>query len=532
MTGQIHSVSSKRTDPRANDNSAVPILLVDDNAGKRLSLKAILSPLGYRVVEAESGADALRALIHEDFAVILMDVRMPIMDGFETAGYIRQRVQSELTPIIFITAQDKAEATNLKAYDLGAADFITSPINPAELRAKVSVFANLYLRAEQLSERGRELQESANQLTLLTEAAPIGIFRIDADDNYLYTNPSWTEITGIAFADAVGRPLDFVMSPQTRSPIRAAPPGNAGSDSTWSHRFEVDQPADTPPRIVQLTAKPLVGQDDARLGWVGTIADVTADAAAQAAMVAAKDVAEATVLMQNNFAASASHELKTPTASILGFIEEVLDNEHLSEADRRTLDIVYRNAQRLSQLIDDLLVLGTADIDPLVMHAEPMELVPLVQGLVSAFSAIASAVDVDLAFDPVPDPGVESPVAFADPQRLEQSLTNLISNALKFTPPGGRISIGISCLAEGGSVQLTVRDTGMGIEPSAIANIFDRFYRADSVMRTDIKGSGLGLAIAQRMIAAQNGQLCVTSVVGKGSVFTVTLPAARRVANL
>jgi len=87
-------------------------------------------------------------------------------------------------------------------------------------------------------------------------------------------------------------------------------------------------------------------------------------------------------------------------------------------------------------------------------------------------------------------------------------------------------------LAEGGSVQLTVRDTGMGIEPSAIANIFDRFYRADSVMRTDIKGSGLGLAIAQRMIAAQNGQLCVTSVVGKGSVFTVTLPAARRVANL
>ncbi len=143
MIGQIHSVNSQGADRRAIDNSAVPILLVDDNAGKRLSVKAILSPLGYRVVEAESGGDALRTLIRENFAVILMDVRMPIMDGFETAGYIRQRVQSELTPIIFITAQDKAEATSLKAYDLGAADFITSPINPAELRAKVSVFANL-----------------------------------------------------------------------------------------------------------------------------------------------------------------------------------------------------------------------------------------------------------------------------------------------------------------------------------------------------------------------------------------------------
>lgn len=532
MIGQIHSVNSQGADRRAIDNSAVPILLVDDNAGKRLSVKAILSPLGYRVVEAESGGDALRTLIRENFAVILMDVRMPIMDGFETAGYIRQRVQSELTPIIFITAQDKAEATSLKAYDLGAADFITSPINPAELRAKVSVFANLYLRAEQLSERTRQLQESSDQLMLLTEAAPIGIFRVDADDNYLYTNPSWTEITGVAFADAVGRPLDFVMNPQTRSQNPGESPENTGSDSTWSHRFEVDQPAGMPVRIVQLTAKALVSEDGARLGRVGTIADVTADTAARAAMVAARDVAEATVVMQNNFAASASHELKTPTASILGFIEEVLDNELLSEDDRRTLDIVYRNAERLSRLIDDLLILGQDEADQAKMRAEPTALVPLVQSLVASFSATASAVDVALAFDPVPDPDVEPPVALADPQRLEQSLTNLISNALKFTPPGGRISIGTRCGDGDGSVQLTVRDTGMGIGPSAIDNIFDRFYRSDTVMRTDIKGSGLGLAIAHRMIAAQNGQLCVTSVVGKGSVFTVTLPAAHRVANL
>lgn len=128
---------------------------------------------------------------------------------------------------------------------------------------------------------------------------------------------------------------------------------------------------------------------------------------------------------------------------------------------------------RLSQLIDDLLVLGQAEIGPSMMH-------------------------------------------------LEQALTNLVSNAIKFTPKGGEVEISVRNDAE--TVQVRVTDTGMGIEPTELDRIFDRFYRSTTTVDAAVKGTGLGLAIAKKMIEAQNGQICVTSTVGRGSTFTITFP--------
>ena len=116
---------------------------------------------------------------------------MPIMDGFETAALIRQRRQSEMTPIIFITAHASDEIENTDHYAEGAVDFIFAPVPPDELRAKVSVFAKLFCRAEDLAAQAREVQASADQLRLLTDAAPIGIFQTDAENQYVYTNPRW-----------------------------------------------------------------------------------------------------------------------------------------------------------------------------------------------------------------------------------------------------------------------------------------------------------------------------------------------------
>ena len=138
--------------------------MIDDDAAKRLALKAVLAPLGYDVVEADSGAAGLRCLMADDFAVILLDVRMPIMDGFETAALIRLRKQSEMTPIIFVTAHE-ADEIMTDRYAEGAVDFITTPVHPDELRAKVSVFANLFLQAQANAAKARELQSSADQLT-------------------------------------------------------------------------------------------------------------------------------------------------------------------------------------------------------------------------------------------------------------------------------------------------------------------------------------------------------------------------------
>src|SRR6195256_3694194 len=147
---------------QATINSLVNILIVDDDSTKRFALKAILARLGENVGEASSGADGLRQLLRQEFAVVLLDVRMPLMDGFETAQLIRQRPRSELTPIIFVTALDQAETDMGRGYDLGAVDFVFAPVVPAILRAKVSVFVELY-RAQQ------ELRRYRTQLERLVQ---------------------------------------------------------------------------------------------------------------------------------------------------------------------------------------------------------------------------------------------------------------------------------------------------------------------------------------------------------------------------
>jgi len=152
----------------------VNILVVDDDATKRFALRTVLAPLDENVVEASSGADALRQLLRNEFAVVLLDVRMPIMDGFETAQLIRQRPRSELTPLIFVTALDQAETDMGRGYNLGAVDFVFAPVVPAILRAKVMVFVELY-RAQQ------ELRRYRTQLETLVEERTIALTAINRE---------------------------------------------------------------------------------------------------------------------------------------------------------------------------------------------------------------------------------------------------------------------------------------------------------------------------------------------------------------
>jgi len=222
----------------------VPILVVDDNAAKRLALRSVLMPLGYHIVEADSGVAALRCVTDQDFAVILLDVRMPVMDGFETAALIRQREQSETTPIIFVTAYG-ADEISVDRYAGGAVDFLFAPVPPNELRAKVSVFAALYRKATELAARAETVQASAEEFKLLVEVVPVGVFRTDAQDRLVYTNPRWSELTGISATDAVGQD---------------------GCTMTGCRQdLAVDRRA-------------LVDADGTTTGWVGTLTEVSSDA--------------------------------------------------------------------------------------------------------------------------------------------------------------------------------------------------------------------------------------------------------------
>jgi two-component system, sensor histidine kinase and response regulator len=165
---------AKAVEPAPETKDKVNVLVVDDDATKRFALRTILAPLDENIVEASSGADALRQLLRNEFAVVLLDVRMPIMDGFETAQLIRQRPRSELTPIIFVTALDQAETDMGRGYNLGAVDFVFAPVVPAIMRAKVSVFMELY-RAQQ------ELRRYRTQLETLVEERTIALTAINRE---------------------------------------------------------------------------------------------------------------------------------------------------------------------------------------------------------------------------------------------------------------------------------------------------------------------------------------------------------------
>ena len=166
--------SPEKTTPTPPPRGKVNVLIVDDDATKRFALRTILAPLDENVVEASSGAEALRQLLRNEFAVVLLDVRMPIMDGFETAQLIRQRPRSELTPIIFVTALDQAETDMGRGYNLGAVDFVFAPVVPAIMRAKVTVFVELY-RAQQ------ELRRYRTQLETLVEERTIALTAINRE---------------------------------------------------------------------------------------------------------------------------------------------------------------------------------------------------------------------------------------------------------------------------------------------------------------------------------------------------------------
>jgi two-component system, sensor histidine kinase and response regulator len=174
VTRQRRTTAVDEPPADAPAKTKVNILVVDDDATKRFALRTILGPLDENIIEASSGADALRQLLRNEFAVVLLDVRMPIMDGFETAQLIRQRPRSELTPLIFVTALDEAETDMGRGYNLGAVDFVFAPVVPAILRAKVTVFVELY-RAQQ------ELRRYRTQLEALVEERTIALTAINRE---------------------------------------------------------------------------------------------------------------------------------------------------------------------------------------------------------------------------------------------------------------------------------------------------------------------------------------------------------------
>jgi signal transduction histidine kinase len=221
--------------------------------------------------------------------------------------------------------------------------------------------------------------------------------------------------------------------------------------------------------------------------------------------------------VQDEFVSSVSHELRTPLTSVLGYLEMLCEHEELPPEVTAQLRIVQRNALRLRALLSDLLHVGQVGEDRLQLHRAPVDLAALVDEAVEATRPSAEKCGMTVVVD-TPD----HLSALVDEQRIRQVLDNLLSNAVKYSGTGGSVSVVLRQGAE--AIELEVSDTGMGIAPEEVEHVFGRFFRGGEALEKHIPGTGLGLNIVGSIVAAHDGAVTLTSEVGQGSTFRITLP--------
>jgi heavy metal sensor kinase len=227
---------------------------------------------------------------------------------------------------------------------------------------------------------------------------------------------------------------------------------------------------------------------------------------------------EAAFERQRRFTADASHELRTPLTAILGQIDVALERPREAESYRTTLTTIREQSQRLARLVGDLLFLARADARSVPIEVEAIDLGALLPAVIAQLEPLAAArkLSIELALAPLR--------IYGHTDHLVRLFLNLLDNAIRYTPPGGRITL--SCTSDQGEVAVRLSDTGPGIAPEHLPQLFDRFYRVDRGRNRAQGGSGLGLAIAQTIAQAHGGRIAVESSVGQGSTFVVILPAA------
>jgi PAS domain S-box-containing protein len=502
----------------------VNILLVDDQPNNLLALESILGS-DQNLVRAESGRAALRALLERDFAVILLDVQMPDLDGFETASLIRERDKSRHTPIIFLTALSRNETHVFRGYELGAVDYIFKPYEPEILRSKVNVFVELFRKTRAITRQARELTRLIRQNELILNAAAEGVLGVDVDGVVTLINPAAARMMGRRADQVTGHEIHPLLHPSfpgvTTCDIdgcsfHAALHGDRLQDGVADTFFR-DDGASFP---VEFSASPMYDEDGAAVGSVITFRDVTEK---RAAALAAENErryreAESQNRAKDNFLATLSHELRTPMTSILGWVQFLRTGEFSNDELREALHMIENSARLQKRLIDDMLDVSRIILGKFQVELRPTHLSEIVEAAVTNARPDAAERGVRLTSDLVRPP---DDVVDADAARLQQVIGNILSNAIKFTPHGRQVDLRLERVHD--KLQISVRDEGEGIEPSFLPHVFERLRQADASAKRS--GLGLGLAIARHIIDLHHGDIRAESDgLGKGARFTVTLP--------
>jgi PAS domain S-box-containing protein len=518
---------SLRDAPANNDRdesqrSNARVLIVDDHQPSLLALESILKPLGQTVVIANSGEEALREVLAGDFAVILMDVRMPDLDGLNTAQLIRERERSAKVPIIFLTAAPIETAEMFRAYDQGAVDFLSKPCDPHILRSKVKVFVDLFLKEEMirrqaalLMQRDREAFARRGEARFrgLLDSMPLCVLAIRPNGMAYYWNRTVAAYLGKTPGEAPdSSPLEIVASAD-REQIAKLWEDALRDPRPVQMQFRMRRASDGVDRWHICRAVPERDEDGWLTNWIWAATDIND-------YYEAREEAETANRAKDEFLATVSHELRNPLTAILGWARLLQSGSLESSKAARALDIIVDNAQSQAALIEDILDLSRAAQGKLRVDLETVDFAQVVKSAVAA--ARPAAEEKNLALREQVGKG-ESCLVKGDEKRLQQVVNNLLSNAIKFTPVGGSIKVALE--EANGHAELTIADTGRGIDAGFLPYIFERFHQADSGAARTSSGLGLGLSICRQLIALHNGAITATSDgPGKGAVFTVRIP--------
>jgi len=511
------------------------ILLVDDRPANLLALEAVLKPLGHRVVPAHSGEEALKHLLEEEFAVILMDVQMPGLDGYQTVALIKQRERCRQVPVLFITALNKDVEHVMKGYTYGAVDYILKPIEPFVLRAKVAAFVDLFLKEQQikidqerlrLAEQQAQARRSEERFRNLTESMPLCVWATDTAGGVQYCNRAWIEYSGMSAEQSAGLGVMQAIHPEQRDRVELA-----WKDSLWAGRaFEMEfllRSREASYRWHLCRAVPERDEKGAVIGWIATATDIDAQkkagedrARVLQAEQRARELAEIANRSKDQFLAILSHELRNPLNAILGWARMLRSGRLDSDRIVRGLSAIERNAEAQAKLVEDLLDISRIVAGKLRLQPHREDFGRVVRAAVDTVrpEADAKGVQLEVAL------GAGGDDVLADTDRLQQVVWNLLSNAIKFTPTGGRVSVEVVHREEENKVELRITDTGAGISENLLPHIFERFRQADSTSTRAHSGLGLGLAIARHLVDLHGGSIRAESPgEGKGASFIVAL---------
>jgi PAS domain S-box-containing protein len=517
-----------------NEASCRPasVLLVDDRPANLVALEATLAPLGIRLVTAVSGPEALRRLLADEFALVLLDVQMPGMDGYETATLMKRHPRTAHVPIIFVTAIHREAAHLFRGYERGAVDYLTKPFDPNILRSKVRVFVDLFIKERQLREQSALLHEresrdrehrTEERFRALLDSMPLCVWALGADGTPVYANRSWLEYAG---ADAGAQGPMAALHPEDEAAVRTDVQMALSHGEPIELEYRLRSARDGSYRWHAVRFLPQHDLEGVTTGWIGTATDIenfkrAQDAHAELAVKEreAREAAEAANRAKDEFLATLSHELRTPLNAMVGWTHMLRSRTLSPDKEQKALETIERNARAQAELIEDILDVSRIIAGKLRIEIHQVDLQSIVDVAVDAVRPAAEAKGITLERRTG-----DLPLRFSgDAVRLQQAIWNLLSNGIKFTPAGGRVELDVG--ADERQVLVQVTDTGCGISPAFKPFVFDRFRQNDSSSRRTHGGLGIGLAIVRHIVELHGGSVsCESAGADRGATFTLRLP--------